>query len=458
MASSGQSWERLDAEAVAAGQLKKLKALLEKTAASNGFYRERWRAAGVDVATIDSLDAFAARVPMVEKKDFIEDQAAHPPYGRRLSHLLARREQLFVFSTSGTSGQGQELHAQTMDEARMGSEVYAHMYRWSGLKRGDQVFLTMMVTMLAGGRLEYHGAVDYGLTVLPIGNYDAQRKLELLRQFPSAGIVGTTSYFGHLSAVAKDLPPAPGMKALYCGGEGAAISWYERLDSEWQARVYDRYGSTQSRNDHMFSCSHGVGSAARPGMLHNVDEYVLVEVVDPATGRHVPDGERGEVVLTSLYHTDTPVIRCRMRDLAVYRPGRYCPCGLAYRGIEIGSIGRLDNMYRIKGVNVWPQAVEQVMFEFPEVDEYQVDLTSAADGADIATIRFMPKTPLAESERGAAVARIADELRQRIGLRFVLEPVAQGALARSEYKAKRWRDERAYISQAARDARKTTAL
>ena len=115
-------------------------------------------------------------------------------------------------------------------------------------------------------------------------------------------------------------------------------------------------------------------------------------------------------------------------------------------------------MYRIKGVNVWPQAVEQVMFEFPEVDEYQVDLTSAADGADIATIRFMPKTVLPENDRGAVSTHITEELRRRIGLRFVLEPVAQGTLARSEYKAKRWRDERAYISQAARDARKTTAL
>ncbi|MFO0996640.1 MAG: hypothetical protein U1F33_08135, partial [Alphaproteobacteria bacterium] len=208
MASGEQTWERLDAETVAAGQLKKLKSLLERTAATNAFYRDRWRAAGVDVATIASLEDFAARIPMVEKKDFIEDQAAHPPYGRRLAHLLERHEQLFVFSTSGTSGQGQELHAQTMEEARVCAEVYGHMYRWSGLKRGDQVFLTMAVTMLAGGRLEYHGAVDYGLTVLPIGNYDAQRKLELLRKFPSVGIVGTTSYFGHLSAVTKELPPA----------------------------------------------------------------------------------------------------------------------------------------------------------------------------------------------------------------------------------------------------------
>jgi phenylacetate-CoA ligase len=436
--------ERAEPSIVRAMQMQRLKALLAKTLAQNEFYRRHWGAAGASVDRMRSLDDFASIIPTVEKKHFVADQEAHPPFGRRLMPAQASGKQLQFFMTSGTSGQGQELHAQTSDEADGTAEVYAHMFRWSGVQPRQHMLMTLAMTMMAGGRCELLGAERFGLTVYCAGNYDAKKKLEFLDRFKPTGIIGTTSYFGHLSAVSGQRPPAPSVKYLFGGGEGAGVAWYQRLQEEWQARFFDRYGSTQSRNDHMFSCEQGIGTSSRPGMLHNVDSHVLFEIVDPATGRHVADGEQGEVVLTSLYHTDTPLIRCRMRDTAVYREGRYCACGRCYRGLELGSIGRSDDMHRVKGVNIWPQAVDDLMFSIPEIDEYFVTLSTNETGADIGTIQVMPKDPAGVPNPADFASHVREKLRERVGVRFEIALVPLGTLQRSEYKARRWRDERAY--------------
>ncbi|WP_137391981.1 phenylacetate--CoA ligase family protein [Rhodoligotrophos defluvii] len=442
--------ERSCREQLLAFQLQRLKALLAHVSSTNAFYSEVWRRHGVDIDRIDSLEDFTTGIPAVEKADFIADQEAEPPFGKRLRHLAGVPEPLMLFTTSGTSGQGQELHAQTRRELQGSAEVYSHMLRWAGLRPGDVALLTLPLTMLGGGRLEYHGAHDYGLTVLPAGNYDVERKLALIRRFRPKALIGTTSYFWHLAAVGGKAVREQGVEVLFCGGEGASLPWYRRLEEEWGARVFDRYGSTQSRNDHMFTCEEGIGSPDRPGLLHNIDSHVLLEVIDPRTGRHVRDGERGEVVITSLYHFDTPVIRCRMKDLATYRSGAYCRCGRQFSGIEIGSITRLDDMYRIKGINVWPQSIEQALLSFREVDEYEVVLSTSKDGSDHAELLFMPKSALSEDGAEALCAQLAEAIRSRIGLRFQVRALAPGGLARSEYKARRWIDRREHIFDPAR--------
>src|SRR5258706_6846122 len=179
-------------------------------------------------------------------------------------------------------------------------------------------------------------------------------------------------------------------------------------------------------------------------MMHKIDAMVLLEVVDPATGGQVKDGEAGEIVITSLYHTDTPLIRCRTRDRAIWHEHRYCSCGRPFAGVEVASIGRLDDMKKVKGVNIWPQAVDDVMFADPAVDEYQVVLTSDDRTADIATVRVMAKGLNTADEGVQWRGRLADSLQKRIGIRFKIEQVAEGGLARSEYKAKRWLDQRAH--------------
>ena len=434
--------EQAQPEAIQALQLSKLKAMLAKTWNVNSFYRDHWKAAGVRLECINSLDDFRELIPSVQKQDFLDDQLAVPPYGRRLEHALSLGEPLIVSNTSGTSGMGQEVHAQTATEFEITQQVYAHGFRWAGLKRSEGLFLTLPITMMPGGRCEYHGAMGYGLTVYAVGNYDAAQKLDLLRRFQPAALFGTTSYFAHLAAVSSETPPSPGMRVLITGAEHAGFSWLQRLERAWNAKAYDRYGSTQSGNDHMFACERGIGTRERLGTLHNTDLYHIVEVLNPETGRHVEHGEEGEIYMTSLYRTDTPAIRVRMRDRAIWHEPGSCPCERPYSGAEMCSIGRIDDVKKVKGVNIWPQAVDDLVFGIDEVDEYQVVLTSSDTEADMATVRVMLGTTLSDRKASDVSDRVATELRRRIGISFTVEILEPGSLERSEYKARRWIDQR----------------
>ncbi len=433
-------WELAAPDEIRALQLRKLGALVRFVQATNPFFREHWRKGAVDVdRDTASLAAFAAGVPWVEKADFVADQAAHPPYGRRFEHALALGERLDFYTTSGTSGQGTEAHAQTVRELADMERVYAYGFAWAGLSRGDGVALTLPITMLAGGRVEMQGAVGAGMTVYPLGNYDAHRKLELIGQLEPRALYGSTTYFGHLAAVAPEDERFDSVEVLLCGLEGVGLSYFGQLQERFGARAYDRFGCAQMRSDFMFCCEHGVGTPGSPGVLHNVDPYVLLEVVDPETGKHVADGEFGELVVTSLYHLDNPLVRCRLKDGGIYRAPGSCACGRPFGGVEVASISRMDDVKKVKGVNVYPQAVDDLLYSFAEVEEYRVLLRSVA-GADVATVELMTKAPLAEDAREGFTRAVASGLRERVGIGFGVE--LHEELPRSEYKARRWHDER----------------
>lgn len=426
--------ETADPATIRALQTRRLREMLAFTTATNAFYADRWR--GIEIDAIDSIEQFAARIPTVEKQDFVADQLAHPPFGRRLARSFALGERLEVYTTSGTSGQGVELHAQTERELRAMVDMYRYLFRWAGLDPGDVTLMTLPITMLGGGRIEWQGAVGYGLTVLPAGNVDVHQKLALVERFRPRALYGSTSYFGHMLAVGGDAVPSASVDVVLTGLEGAGFSYLEHLAAGWGAFVADRFGNTQLRSDHMFTCEHGVGTAERPGLLHNIDPFILLEVIDPETGAPVQAGEFGEMVVTSLYHFDNPVIRCRLRDGGVFHPGSYCACGRPFGGIEVASISRTDDVKKVKGVNVFPQAVDDAVFAFAEVDEYHVLLTSNDALADVATVQVMTKGPAP----AALVEQLAERLRAKVGIQFAVELVDD--LPRSEYKARRWRDER----------------
>ena len=180
-------------------------------------------------------------------------------------------------------------------------------------------------------------------------------------------------------------------------------------------------------------------------MLHNIDPYVLTEVVDPATGRHVADGEAGEIVVTILYRHDAPIIRCRMGDRAVYRAPGYCACGRPFGGFEVASIGRMDDMRKVKGINVWPSAIDDVVFAFAAVSDYQVVLETGLAGQERAGLRVLcdASDPAAATLLQEQLARSVEE---RLGIRFTVEMLEPGALQQVEWKAKRWIDRRDHVA------------
>jgi len=435
-------FETADRDVILAYQLERIKTLIEKTWATNDFYRSHWSCSSVDIEKINSLEAFSDMIPVVEKKDFITDQDNDPPFGRRHAHLLSLGVPYTIFITGGTTGQGVEVHLQSNDDIKGMEEIYRYQFTWAGIEPGTHTFLMLPMTMMGGGRIEYIGAVAYGLSVSTVGNYDAARKLELLQRFRPKAIIANTSYFGHLAAVSGEQPPLDGLTHLFTGGEGSGHAYLERIEQQWQATISDHYGNTQMGNDHMFTCEHGIGPGSRPGLLHNVEPLVYFEVIDPDTGRHVRDGEMGELILTNLYRLDGPAIRCRVNDRAVYHEGRYCPCGRSFAGVEVATISRGDDMKKVKNVNIWPQAVENVLFAEPEVDDFEILLASSAQEADTATARIMPREALEEGDEQALADRLGKALQKRVGIRFVVEIIPPGSLARGDLKVRRWKDER----------------
>ncbi|MFO1058122.1 MAG: AMP-binding protein [Dongiaceae bacterium] len=427
---------------IEAYQLGRISALIERTWKRNAFYRDLWKSRGGRPVPIDSFERFRAEIPITRKADLVADQAAHPPYGKRLAAVDRRRQPYLLFTTSGTSGQGVELHAITHAERRRAYAVSGYGYRWAGLERGHSVFLCYGITMLGGGRIELYGLEEYGLSVYPVGSYDVERKLDILARHRPDAVMCTTSYIGHLSAVGLKRGPLHRPKVLFGGGEGASFAWFEHQQELWGAPIFNHYGATQTRVDLMYPCERGLGTRDHPGMLHNVEPGFYVEVIDPETGRHVGEGERGELVITSLIHTDFPLIRHGMGDAAIWRPAHYCSCGRPFSGVEVGSVARMDDMKKIKGINVWPQAVEEALFVHGGVDEYRVVLSRDAAEADVATVQVMAKPGVSADQRGDLCRRIRDELRRRIGIGFEVVEVPSGQIAQSEYKARRWIDRR----------------
>src|SRR6056297_481749 len=373
------------------------------------------------------------------------DQQAYPPYGLRHAPILQAKLGHVPITTSGSSGQGVEIHLQTRDDVANHDLLNRYYFKWAGLEPGEVAFLMMHVSLLAGGRCEYHAAVDYGLSVYPVAMHDTAKRLELMQRFRPKALIATTSYLGHLAAKSPAELSQLGIIALLCGAESASAKWFHRLEADFGAKAFDRYGLSQMATDHMFTCERGVGTDDNPGVLHNIDPFVLLEVIDPETGKHVADGERGEIVLTSLYRAMVPVIRCRTNDSAIYRGAQSCSCGRGFSGIQAGSVQRIDDVKKVKGINIWPQAMDEAMFSFAEVHDYRVTLTSDSTEADVGIVEFVAVGELDVSTLDALADRIKTHLRNRIGIGFEVHPVAAAFPEAASQKKQRWIEKRHHV-------------
>jgi phenylacetate-CoA ligase len=171
-------------------QMSKLQTLLQHVEVTNPFFSRLWSKHGVDISKIRSLSDFR-NIPTVEKSDFIADQEETPPFGTRLGSVLrGGGEGYDLHTTSGTSGQGTEVHAQSLRELADMQKMYSFNFVWAGMSPGDIVLLTIPITMMAGGRVEYQSAVGNGMPVLPVGNHDAARKMEHIERFKPKALYG----------------------------------------------------------------------------------------------------------------------------------------------------------------------------------------------------------------------------------------------------------------------------
>ncbi|MGE0715911.1 MAG: phenylacetate--CoA ligase family protein [Alphaproteobacteria bacterium] len=444
--------ERMSRAELEALQLSRLRTQVERLWHSNPFYRDKLEAAGATPESIRSLDDFRARVPLSTKADFLADQQAHPPFGRRLG--IPREQVTLVNMTGGTSGQGQEVYGRSDHDIAV--QGYLHLLPWfmAGLRPGQMV-LNCVPTggLTTGGWGPPEGFRIAGATAFHCGGtMSTDAKIDLMLRFGDiAFIYASTNYLHTLSEAMRrrGIVPAesfPGMRAIHIVAEGYPMEWARTTERFWGCRLHEGYGSTQGAGFIASTCEAGVVRGDRErGLMHLLEWSNYVEIVDPETGRHVAPGEEGEIVLTNLDIMGSPVMRFATRDRARFVPHGECGCGRPWHALEAGSIGRYDDMLKIRGNNVWPLTVDTIVFAETAVAEYVGRVHVDEAGRTAVELRLALKDGHGDIGADAAadlVGRLRARIKERTNVQMELCVVPRHELPEFTYKARRWTDER----------------
>jgi phenylacetate-CoA ligase len=411
--------ERLDREALGAHQWRRIRALGAEVLGRNRFYTAKWRAVGVERAEdLRSWDDFR-RLPFTRKGELVADQAAQPPYGTNLTYPVARYVRLH--QTSGTTGAPLRW-LDTEDTWRWWIECWQYTYAAAGLTPEDRVFFPFSFGPFVGFWSAFDGARAFGALVIAGGGQDSVARLATLAANRATVLVCTPSYGLHLLALARerglDSSGLPVRVTIHAGEPGAGIPAVRaRLEQGWGARAYDHAGMTEVG-------AWGYECAEQAGLHVNEADFVA-EVIDPATAEPALEGE---LVLTNLGRGAAPAIRYRTGD-RVRVASEPCGCGRTFLRLADGLLGRLDDMLIVRGVNVFPAAIEAVVRRFPAVDEFQIEVWHRGD---LAEVRL-----LAELDEPGRAPAVREALALALGLRIDVVPVPPRSLPRSELKARR---------------------
>ena len=411
--------------AIIATQDTYLRALLIAIDGRNPFYTAKMRAAGLRGADCDRVN-FLAKFPFTTKAELIADHAAHAPFGSNLTFPVERYVR--YSQTSGSTG----LPLRWLDTAESWTwmlDSWTHFFQAVGVTAQDRFFAAFSFGPFLGFWTAFEAAVRMGCLTIPGGGLSTRGRLETMRDSGATVLCCTPTYALRLgeAAIEEDIPLS-GVRLLFVAGEpgGSIPAVRQRLEELWPvASIIDHHGMTE------------VGPVSwqhpeRPQILHVLESAYLAEIIDPKTTQPVPAGTLGELVLTTLGRLGTPLIRYRTGDLvrAVVTP----PAEIAHLALDGGILGRTDDMVIIRGVNVYPSAIEAVVRRFSEIAEYRVDLTDERGMAEMA----LTIEPVKGADAKTVTKNLADELRAALALRISVSSVAAGTLPRFEMKAKRW--------------------
>lgn len=433
-------------------QLKKLRRQLARLNATSSYYRARIQRGGINSEKLGSLDEFRDRFPLSDKADFLTDQAAHPPFGSRLG--IARQDVALVNMTSGTSGQGQEIYGRSQHDIHI--QGYLHALPWflAGLRPGDVAINCVPAGGLTtGGWGPGEGLRVVGATAFHVGGtLSTDAKIDLMQRVGDVHFIyASTNYLHTLTetVLRRGLDPKrvfPMLRTLFIAAEGYPLEWAERIEALWGCRLQEGYGSTQCAGFGASTCAEGVfAKNGGRGLMQMFEWETLFEVVHPETHQPVASGEIGEMVVTNLSIEGSPVIRFRTGDAARFVSWRDAASGRAWNAIECGTIGRFDDMLKIRGNNVWPSAIDAVVFSFGEVSEYAGRVYTDCDGRTEIEMRVAFSDAAAAFD-GATQSRLIERIRatikERTNVWMTLSVCPRNELPEFNYKARRWKDER----------------
>jgi phenylacetate-CoA ligase len=406
----------------------------------SAFYRRTWQAAGVSPDTLKTLDDLC-RFPVVQKSDLRAAQAAHPPFGDYV--CLEPPEIARIHGTSGTTGRPTVFAVGAGDWERIG-EAHARIMWAAGLRPADRILICSFFSLYMGSWGVLKGGERLGATMFPFGAGATGQTLMAVQwaaELKPSAFYGTPSYALHFAETARREgidPRAFGFRTLFFSGEpGAGIPATKHLIEETFGGICLDMGSMAEMTPWMSNaeCRHRTG-------MHLWQDVVYTEVCDPETFKPLPYGAEGTPVYTHLERTSQPMIRLVSGDRTRWVDDT-CPCGRTYPRLPLGIYGRFDDMIVVRGENVYPSAIEDVLRATPGFGgEFRV-IVSRREAMDELLVRVEYATSHAEpAARGALVTLVRDRLRARLGLSPVVELVPEGSLARTEFKARRVIDDR----------------
>lgn len=411
-------------------QTEQLRQLVSTLLPANPFYHRKFDAAG-SPRRVTTAHQFSRDVPFTFKQELVDDQLAHPPYGTNLTFPLERY--IRCHQTSGTKG----APLRWLDTAQSWDAILRHwelVHRTAGVTAEDRVFFAFSFGPFIGFWSAFEAAARLGCLCLPGGSYSSSARLRAILDHQATVLCCTPTYALRLAEVAAgegvSLEQQPVRLLITAGEPGGCIpATRARLEALWPgARVYDHHGMTEL-GAVTFECP------ARPGVLHVIETGFYPEVIDPATGQAVNPGDTGELVLTTLARPGSPVLRYRTGDLVKTALNDVCECGRHDLALEGGILGRADDMVVVRGVKIFPSAIEEIIRQTGGIAEYQVHLKPTQT---LTEIRLTIEPAPACADPQALVQQLEKQLDHSLLMRVPVTLAAPGSLPRFEMKARRW--------------------
>jgi len=408
-------------------QLAKLAALLEVVFGSNRFYTDKMRAAGVTPGDIRSLEDMT-RLPLTTKLELANAAEADPPYGTNLT--FPETEYTRIHQTSGTTGKPLRVF-DTEEDWNWWGRCWAYVLSGAGLTAVDRLFLPFSFGPFIGFWAALEGARQIGALLVPGGGATSAQRAYLMGEHGVTAMCCTPTYALRLADVARSEgvdPVSLALRTIITAGEpgGNVPAVKQRIEAAWGAKVFDHAGASEV-GPHSFECE------PQPGGTHPIETEYIVEVLDGATQEPVAPGEMGELVITGLGRLGFPAIRYRTGDL-VRLNNEPCVCGRTFARFEGGVLGRADDMIIVRGVNIFPDAIEDLVRQVDAVEEYQITVSKGTDLARLAV-----SIEVAEgADPDDTSALVTKSLRNVLGLSPVVSVAPSESLPRFELKARRF--------------------
>lgn len=422
-----QSTETMPRDQLKSLQLTRLQAMLSEIYGRNRFYTVKLKAAGIQPGDIQSLEDLS-NLPVTTKKELVQAQADDPPFGTNATFPESAYTR--IHQTSGTSGEPLRV-IDTEASWNWWGRCWGYILSGAGLTAEDRLFIPFSFGPFIGFWAAVEGAKEIGAMMIPGGGRDSLQRLHLIFELSATAMCCTPTYALRLAEVAReagiDLKGNPLRVTVHAGEPGANVpATKARIQSTWGVKCFDHPGASEV-GAHSFECE------VQPGGTHLIESEFIAEVIDPKTDEPIEPGKMGELVITNLNRIGYPVIRYRTGDLVNLNPDP-CECGRTFSRFQGGVLGRVDDMVIVRGVNVFPSAIENLIRQFDSIDEFQV--------------RVVPYREMYELEIQLEIAQDVDPfttqttiesaISRSLGLRPKIAVVPPGSLPRFELKAKRF--------------------